>query len=79
MFHCPCGGSYPPPQLVLAGHPFDTVKVRVQTAPHGKFKGPLDCLLTTVRREGALAVYKGVAPPLLATGVINRWAAVLGG
>lgn len=47
------------------GHPFDTIKVRLQTAPQGKFTGPLDCLLTTVRREGPLAVYKGMTPPLV--------------
>jgi len=65
-------GSFSGCALVLAGHPFDTIKVRVQTAPQGQFKGPLNCLLTTIRREGPLAVYKGVTPPLVATGVINR-------
>ena len=39
--------------LVLAGHPFDTVKVRLQTeGKTGRFKGPLDCLMQTVRNEG---------------------------
>eukprot|EP00049_Salpingoeca_infusionum_P004686 m.82338 g.82338 ORF g.82338 m.82338 type:complete len:302 (+) comp12685_c0_seq3:225-1130(+) len=57
--------------LVLAGHPFDTIKVRVQTESTGRFKGPIDCLVQTVRKEGPLAIYKGVLPPLLATGVIN--------
>eukprot|EP00053_Salpingoeca_punica_P011955 m.106680 g.106680 ORF g.106680 m.106680 type:complete len:299 (-) comp15819_c1_seq2:1038-1934(-) len=57
--------------LVLAGHPFDTIKVRLQTEQTGRFKGPLDCLTQTVRREGLRAIYKGVTPPLLATGVVN--------
>eukprot|EP00667_Euglena_gracilis_P015608 EG_transcript_16245 len=58
--------------LVLAGHPFDTVKVRLQTeGVGGRFGGPLDCLAQTVRREGAAALYKGVTPPLLMTGLIN--------
>ena len=47
------------------GHPFDTIKVRLQTCAPGQFKGPLDCLLQTVGREGPAAVYKGVTPPLV--------------
>jgi solute carrier family 25 (mitochondrial carnitine/acylcarnitine transporter), member 20/29 len=47
------------------GHPFDTIKVRMQTCAPGQFKGPLDCLLRTIRQEGIGAVYKGVTPPLV--------------
>lgn len=47
------------------GHPFDTIKVRMQTAEHGRFHGPLDCVLQTVRKEGASGFYKGATPPLL--------------
>lgn len=47
------------------GHPFDTIKVRMQTCAPGQFRGPLDCLLQTVRKEGVGAVYKGVTPPLV--------------
>jgi hypothetical protein len=54
-----------------AGHPFDTIKVRLQTDHARRFRGPLDCLTTTVRGEGLRALYKGVTPPLVATGVIN--------
>ena len=58
--------------LVLAGHPFDTVKVRLQTEGRGgRFRGPVHCVRDTVAREGLLALYKGVTPPLFATGVIN--------
>jgi solute carrier family 25 carnitine/acylcarnitine transporter 20/29 len=58
--------------LVLAGHPFDTIKVRVQKeGGSGKFKGPRTCLKQTVQQEGMLALYTGVTPPLLMTGVIN--------
>lgn len=49
----------------MVGHPFDTIKVRMQTSTNGRFSGPLDCLLQTVRKEGPLAVYKGVTPPLV--------------
>lgn len=47
------------------GHPFDTIKVRLQTAENGKFQGPLDCLLQTLRNEGVRGVYKGASPPLV--------------
>ncbi|ODV95800.1 hypothetical protein PACTADRAFT_2110 [Pachysolen tannophilus NRRL Y-2460] len=46
------------------GHPFDTVKVRLQTS-EGRFKGPLDCVANTFRKEGIPGFYKGFTPPLL--------------
>ena len=58
--------------LVCAGHPFDTIIVRMTSEGiGGRFGGPLDCLRQTVQQEGILAVYKGVLPPLLMTGVVN--------
>jgi solute carrier family 25 carnitine/acylcarnitine transporter 20/29 len=58
--------------LVLAGHPFDTVKVRLQTqGVEGRFRGPLDCVRQTVVKEGFFGLYKGAAPPLVMTGFIN--------
>ncbi|KAF1814966.1 mitochondrial carrier [Eremomyces bilateralis CBS 781.70] len=47
------------------GHPFDTIKVRLQTSSKTQFRGPLDCLLQTVRKEGLSGLYKGATPPLL--------------
>ncbi|KAJ4321939.1 hypothetical protein N0V94_002651 [Neodidymelliopsis sp. IMI 364377] len=47
------------------GHPFDTVKVRLQTTDTSQFRGPLDCLLQTVRNEGFAGLYKGATPPLV--------------
>lgn len=47
------------------GHPFDTVKVRLQTTDSSRFSGPLQCLLQTVRNEGFLGLYKGASPPLV--------------
>lgn len=53
-------------RLTLAvGHPFDTVKVRLQTTDTSHFRGPLDCLLQTVRKEGFTGLYKGATPPLV--------------
>jgi solute carrier family 25 carnitine/acylcarnitine transporter 20/29 len=56
----------------MVGHPFDLVKVRLQTeGQSGRFRGPLHCVTHTVRSEGLRSLYKGVTPPLLGTGVIN--------
>ena len=44
---------------------FDTVKVRLQTSKDGQFKGPLDCVLRTIRVEGVSGLYKGATPPLV--------------
>ena len=46
------------------GHPFDTIKVRLQTSGKSQFKGPIDCCLQTLRREGVRGFYKGMTPPL---------------
>ncbi|KAF2822153.1 mitochondrial carnitine/acylcarnitine carrier protein [Ophiobolus disseminans] len=47
------------------GHPFDTVKVRLQTTDKSQFRGPVDCLLQTLRKEGFTGLYKGATPPLV--------------
>lgn len=47
------------------GHPFDTVKVRLQTAPEGQFKGPMDAVWQTMKKEGFRGFYKGFTPPLV--------------
>ncbi|KAF7728063.1 hypothetical protein EC973_006700 [Apophysomyces ossiformis] len=45
----------------------DTIKIRLQTtgSSENRFKGPLDCLLKTIRKEGPQALYKGATPPLV--------------
>ncbi|EEU45542.1 uncharacterized protein NECHADRAFT_69549 [Fusarium vanettenii 77-13-4] len=50
---------------LTVGHPFDTVKVRLQTTDPTRFKGPLQCVLQTVRNEGFRGLYKGASPPLV--------------
>ena len=50
---------------LAVGHPFDTVKVRLQTAPPSKFAGPLDVVARTFRNEGLRGFYKGATPPLV--------------
>ncbi|KAI9219975.1 mitochondrial carrier domain-containing protein [Blastocladiella britannica] len=50
---------------LAVGHPFDTIKVRLQTEGlHGRFGGAIDCLKKTVHREGFRGLYKGATPPL---------------
>ncbi|KAH6683041.1 mitochondrial carrier domain-containing protein [Halenospora varia] len=50
---------------LTVGHPFDTIKVRLQTSDATRFSGPLQCLLLTVRKEGVAGLYKGATPPLV--------------
>jgi solute carrier family 25 2-oxodicarboxylate transporter 21 len=41
--------------------PFELVKIRLQDkASAGKYKGPLDCAVKTVRNEGILSLYQGL-------------------
>lgn len=37
----------------------------MQTSEHGRFKGPLDCVMQTLRKEGFSGLYKGATPPLV--------------
>ncbi|KAI9663304.1 MAG: carnitine transporter [Alyxoria varia] len=51
---------------VLVGHPFDLIKVRLQTAERGVYSGALDVARKTVAREGlARGLYAGVSAPLV--------------
>ncbi|KCV73164.1 hypothetical protein H696_00707 [Fonticula alba] len=50
---------------VYAGQPFDTIKVRMQTAPAATYRNPIDCLVKTVRNESMCAVYKGSSAALM--------------
>ncbi|EJT96970.1 mitochondrial ornithine transporter 1 [Dacryopinax primogenitus] len=56
---------------VLVGQPLDTIKTRAQIAPKGMFKGPVDILMQTMRKEGFLALYKGMASPLIGIAGVN--------
>ncbi|KAJ2711579.1 hypothetical protein H4R19_003182 [Coemansia spiralis] len=47
----------------------------------GVFRGPVDCLVKTVRNEGFLGMYKGMASPLVGIAAVNSllfWAYSLG-
>lgn len=51
----------------LVGHPFDTLKVRLQTQPavNPVYKGLIDCFLKTLKWEGIGGLYKGVGSPIV--------------
>uniref|UniRef100_A0A671M493 Solute carrier family 25 member 20 n=1 Tax=Sinocyclocheilus anshuiensis TaxID=1608454 RepID=A0A671M493_9TELE len=57
--------------LVFAGHPLDTIKVRLQTQPKpgpgesALYRGTLDCFKKTLAKEGLLGLYKGMAAPII--------------
>ncbi|KAF2720941.1 carnitine/acyl carnitine carrier [Polychaeton citri CBS 116435] len=58
---------------VVVGHPFDLVKVRLQTAEKGVYTGAMDVVRKTIAREGlARGLYAGVSAPL--TGVTPMFA-----
>ncbi|KRZ58730.1 Protein dif-1 [Trichinella nativa] len=51
---------------VVTGHPFDTIKVRLQTASAATGGiSTFSCLKKTVVEEGVLALYKGMAAPVV--------------
>jgi len=56
---------------VIVGQPLDTVKTRAQIAPKGMFKGPMDILMQTLRKEGVFALWKGMASPLIGIAGVN--------
>ncbi|CAJ0752853.1 9438_t:CDS:2 [Entrophospora sp. SA101] len=55
-----CGGV----SCVIVGHPFDLIKVRLQTAPEGAYKGMMDVVKQTIKMDGLRGIYRGMGPPL---------------
>lgn len=64
-------GSLAGAAQVMVGQPLDTVKVRSQIAAPGTYRGPMDVLTRTISSEGVLALYKGMASPLLGIAAQN--------
>ncbi|XP_068161559.1 solute carrier family 25 member 45 isoform X1 [Antennarius striatus] len=54
---------------VVVGYPADTVKVRLQA--QSEYKGIFHCIAKTYTHEGLHGFFKGMAFPLLSTGIIN--------
>jgi len=57
-----CGGIV----VTLIGHPFDTLKVRLQaqSIANPVYNGLVDCFKKTVSKEGLKGLYKGMSSPL---------------
>ncbi|ODV61768.1 mitochondrial carrier [Ascoidea rubescens DSM 1968] len=58
------GGVFYGAAETLVGHPFDTIKVRMQTSEK-RFKGPLDAAMVTYKNEKLNGFYKGCTPSML--------------
>ncbi|KAI8376307.1 mitochondrial carrier domain-containing protein [Radiomyces spectabilis] len=57
---------------VVVGHPFDTLKVRLQTQPSPPiYRNAMDCFRQLVAKEGPKGLYRGVASPLAGIGFCN--------
>lgn len=48
-----------------------TIKVIQQTAPKGRYSGPMDVAVQTVANKGILSLYRGITAPLLGAMVEN--------
>jgi solute carrier family 25 carnitine/acylcarnitine transporter 20/29 len=53
----------------IVGHPFDTLKVKLQTTT--KYSGVVDCFKSVVKEEGLSGLYRGVQSPLVGLSAIN--------
>lgn len=62
------GGTMGGIAQVLVGQPFDTVKVRLQSAPEGTYNGALDVIKRLLAKEGPKGFYKGTLTPLVGVG-----------
>ncbi|ORZ33460.1 mitochondrial carrier domain-containing protein [Catenaria anguillulae PL171] len=59
---------------VLAGQPFDTIKVRLQCQGTGaaqQYRGTLHCLTTIIRQETVFGLFKGMSSPLVGVAIVN--------
>lgn len=58
---------------VLVGHPFDTVKVRLQVQNVDKplYRGTFHCFQSIIRQESVFGLYKGIGSPMMGLTFIN--------
>lgn len=62
---------------LLVGHPFDTIKVKLQSQPvplpgqPPKYRGAMDAVRQTLASEGPRGLYKGMGAPLATVAVFN--------
>ena len=71
VFKSFCAGGFGGMCSVAVGHPFDTIKVRLQTATCGLpnenplYCSTLDCARKTLENEGFRGLYRGMLMPLI--------------
>lgn len=56
---------------LVIGHPFDTLKVRLQVSGERFNHSVINCLRSTIRKEGIKGLYKGGTPPLFGWAVMD--------
>jgi solute carrier family 25 carnitine/acylcarnitine transporter 20/29 len=70
-------GTFAGVAQLLVGHPFDTIKVKLQSQPAPlpgqapKFRGAIDAVKQTIAAEGPKGLYKGMGAPLATVAVLN--------
>lgn len=56
---------------VAAGHPFDTIKTKMQAQPGFERVGMANAFVKTFRAEGVRGLYRGCIPPLWGSGIFR--------
>ena len=56
---------------VAAGHPFDTIKTKMQAQPGFERVGMVNAFAKTFRAEGVRGLYRGCVPPLWGSGIFR--------
>ncbi|XP_064484642.1 mitochondrial basic amino acids transporter-like [Ornithodoros turicata] len=58
---------------VIVGHPFDTIKVRlqIQDGSSPKYKGSFDCFRAILKTESVRGLYRGLTSPMAGVAFIN--------
>ncbi|XP_011500069.1 PREDICTED: mitochondrial basic amino acids transporter [Ceratosolen solmsi marchali] len=58
---------------IVVGHPFDTVKVHIQTQDHRnpKYRGTWHCFKTLLVQDSMAGLYRGMSSPMAGVAVIN--------
>ncbi|KAG0564774.1 hypothetical protein KC19_8G139000 [Ceratodon purpureus] len=70
-------GTFAGVAQLLVGHPFDTIKVKLQSQPvplpgqPPKYAGAMDAVKQTLAGEGTKGLYKGMGAPLATVAVFN--------
>lgn len=58
---------------MLVGHPFDTIKVHMQTqdVKNPQYRGAFHCLKTLVAKDSVRGLYRGMSSPMIGVSAIN--------